>query len=1230
MRFFQSPLGSTELATTILFATSLFSSPTSAALQFPEAPQSNLDLSQLGKVAFVGDFNGVSLFKYTQQSQSTFRSNGSQSLLSRFPTGAFATLQNSDAMIQSMCAFQEGGKLTGVLIGGNFTSLGGVESPGIALFNPDTSKVQAIKGLKGQVNALYCDNANGTAYVGGSFAAYNNSNAIAYTSSGFKQLPFFGLNGAVTSITKASSGNIVFGGAFDGLGNTTTPAIRNSQRIPLNSGTFSAGPSTQQADLASPSNIICKDPNTDGPGNAWLLADGTPGAVTATFDFGFNPTLLRLRNTAYQGRGTKTWRFTAIPINGIMNFTYMDDSGSQQYCQSECPLPQNTDSRDFTLVNSVGMTGFRLDISGWYGAGGGLSSVELYQEDIYTFAINKFNEPQCDGVANPARADTAGNWTTLPATSTGPSYLSTQIQGPVGANTSNIVFFPDLKQTGNYSITLFTPGCLQDASCGTRGKVTVTGNVGSAGGTSFQTEIVQTNFYDKYDQIFLGHADATGSFKPSITLAPSSGQNGPLTVVAQRIRFELVSTSGGLNGLFEFNPNQRTVDMNFRKSTVDSAATSLDGGAVVNSVISQNGLLWVGGKFGSGNYNNFFSIGSNAANPAGRGLNGAVRTIYANGNILYLGGSFTGTKDTGGAQGLSALAAYNTAGNSWAPLGAGVRGNVSYIVPFQLNLAGNKTADLALAISGKFDQLVGFSGGDAISVSNFAVWVPSKSNWLQNLNTSTISIDGLLTTTADVPNNPPMFGGSVSSFDVSSPGAVQLANSNLEALPLQLPFASIRTTNSSNINTTGIITGLFYEQNKKNLIVVGGHFAATATNGSTLYNLVVIDAANNNKVSGVAAGLASDSTVLAVGISGNNLFAGGSLSGNAHGNPFEGLFVYDVQSNDIASSQPPALLGNDVTVNAIVADPNSQSVYIGGNFLSAGNLPCPGLCVYDVSRNQWSRPGGTLDGTVSSLSWADETHLIVAGNLTVNGATTSVALYDSKSGTFQPAANDNAPQGTITALSAGSSNGSAAWVAGNSQDGTAFLSKYDGFKWNSVSGLGAGTIIRDIQIFTLTSKHADTPLLDRSYALALFGNIAIPNYGNASAALFNGTAFSPFLLTNTANKIPGTINSVFVSNSINFFKAGRKCYYVTVLSSFLMLISLVRSSCCWVYSSHRSRSRIGSRLPHHRGRHHRFSDTAPSRRLRSGTFACGERQPAPHSTRGAARWRHVAARPTGW
>ncbi|KAI9747158.1 MAG: hypothetical protein M4579_007515, partial [Chaenotheca gracillima] len=300
-------------------------------------PAPNLDLSALGRVGLAGDFDSVSLYQYQGQSENGFNTNGSQSILSQYPDGSFATLVSADAYIQAMCPFvMKGGKLAGIIVAGNFTSLGGIEAQGAAMFDPTTSKVTPLPGLSGKVSAVLCDEDTNTVYVGGEFKGADSTNAIAWIGmTGWANLPFAGFNGPVRSIAKEANGNIVFGGSFNGLGNATTPTKKDQQIVNISGMNITSTATTSTVGFSDPKNIICKTSGTDGTGNTWLLEDNAPGFWQADARFGFRPTKLRLWNTHQDGRGTKTFRFTAMPINGIMNLTYIDPAtGKNATCDA--------------------------------------------------------------------------------------------------------------------------------------------------------------------------------------------------------------------------------------------------------------------------------------------------------------------------------------------------------------------------------------------------------------------------------------------------------------------------------------------------------------------------------------------------------------------------------------------------------------------------------------------------------------------------------------------------------------------------------------------------------------------------------------------------------------------------------------------------------------------------------------------------------------------------------
>lgn len=351
---------------------------------YTPVPLPALDLSQLGRVALAGDFDSISLFTYQEQTENPFNNNGSQLLLMQEPNGAIATLVSADASIASMCTFvMHDGTLAGVVIGGNFTSFGGAQAQGITMYATSSNQIVPLPGLSGTVAALYCDQETNAVYVGGNFKGANSTNAIAWVGTdGWTDLPFAGFNGPVKTISKSSEGKILFGGSFTGLGNTTTPSVPDQQIINLSSAKITAVSTSGQNSFSDPSNIVCTTGGQGGPGNTWLVADGVPGTWKAEMNFGYRPTKLRLWNTNVQGRGTQTFRFTAFPINGILNLTYVDPvTGKETSCDSQCPLSSDTTKpQDFSFVNVIGMSAFQIDISAWYGAGAGLNGIELFQD----------------------------------------------------------------------------------------------------------------------------------------------------------------------------------------------------------------------------------------------------------------------------------------------------------------------------------------------------------------------------------------------------------------------------------------------------------------------------------------------------------------------------------------------------------------------------------------------------------------------------------------------------------------------------------------------------------------------------------------------------------------------------------------------------------------------------------------------------------------------------------
>ncbi|KAI9803997.1 MAG: hypothetical protein M1833_000278 [Piccolia ochrophora] len=1125
--------------------------PASHAFTFNAVPPPSLDLSQLGRVGLVGDFDSISLYSYEKQTQDAFSTNGSQSVLAQAPNGAFASLLTADASILSMCPFvMKDGTLAGIVVGGNFTSLGGVAAQGAALIGPDDAKVTPLTGLSGKVSAVLCDQATNTVYFGGEFTGLSSTNAIAWVGmDGWTNLPFAGLNGPVNTVAKETNGKIVFGGDFDGLGNKSTgPSQKDQQVVNLADAEITAASTTDAPGFDQPSAIVCNPDGQGGPDKTWRVADGQAGSWRADFSYGFRPTKLRLWNAKQEGRGTKIFRYTAFPSSGIMNLTYTDpETDKNATCDARCPLSDSADIefQDFTFVNNVGMTGFQIDVSEWYGDGGGLNGIQLFQDDIYAFAIGDFNEPTCANVEFGSTAQVRGDWLRTPRRDSNSDYLSLSGSN-VDPASSSVEFQPNIKQSGDYKVTLFTPGCSQDNTCATRGSVNVTWSMATDSDNSApsQKEIFQTNDFDKYDEIYTGRVDANGgSFRPTVTVSPSAGQEGDKTYVAQRVRFEPLfeGGDGGLNGLYEFDPNNPGNDEDLKNSPINKAGTGLEDDALVNIVITTDDVIYVGGNFSTKGFKNIFAIADdNSTSLPGGGLNDEVSSMLLEEQALYVGGGFTNTERSD-AEGLNNVAVFSTSDKAWQPLGAGVNGRVNAIVPLSLNISED-TPEIVITLTGSFDEILAFDGTEAAPAEGLAIWVPSKKNWLNNLNDLRVpSFHGQLTAAVNVPGGNPFYAGALSSLGLAAAGAVTLPISgdlSINPLPIEVqpteetPDSRKRAIESHNI--TGVVTGYFYTSGDRNITILGGHFTATASDGSSINNLAFIDGANSDEVTGLTSGLDEESAFLSLTVSADTLYAGGTVTGTVDGADVNGLILYDLAGRRFVENQPPALSGSDVSVNAIAKRPSSTDIYVAGNFDSAGLLPCPSVC-YFTSESQWNRPGVGLTGSVGAMVWSSTNQLIVGGQLTINNTNTSVVTYDAKSGAWELFEGADTLPGPVSLLTAANDDVSRFWVAGTSRDGKAFLMNYDGSAFQEVTDqLGEGSKIRGIQVFSLSESHDSSDLVNSDEALLITGELSIPNFGNASAALYDGNSVTPFMLSNIGGTSPGSLSQIF-SEKQNYF-----------------------------------------------------------------------------------------------
>jgi len=156
-------------------------------------------------------------------------------------------------------------------------------------------------------------------------------------------------------------------------------------------------------------------------------------------------------------------------------------------------------------------------------------------------------------------------------------------------------------------------------------------------------------------------------------------------------------------------------------------------------------------------------------------------------------------------------------------------------------------------------------------------------------------------------------------------------------------------------------------------------------------------------------------------------------------------------------------------------------------------------------------------------------------------------------------ASSNAFPGPVTAFGPAAQDASQFWVAGKGSNGSSFVTKYDGNQFRAIGNLfSQQTDILSLQVLGLSNNHDSTGLLNADQILLITGRLVIPGFGNASAAVYNGTTLTPFLLSTTADGQPGTVTQLFTEQQNTF--SGPKKHLSTglvVLISFCIALGCV-------------------------------------------------------------------------
>ncbi|KAK3818775.1 MAG: cortical protein marker for cell polarity-domain-containing protein [Benniella sp.] len=442
------------------------------------------------------------------------------------------------------------------------------------------------------------------------------SETTATTAHGYwVPLPFKGVDGLIMSVAKMHDGTIYFGGQFNSTADGESFRASDTQPVSLGNILVSTGNGQEPT---QGKNILC-NPETGARSN-WMMRDNIPGYWRMNFPLLITPTLFRL------------WNVDTTALQDSDEDPNMNcDSAYQGY-------------QDFVVENPVSLHAIQIDVLSWYGLGGGLGGIEVYQSEIFVYAVDGLNySPMCSdspGTAESFRLKTrkenatvdssrdktatssflGADWKQMNTTNGLKIVLATGVSATDMSSRQQVFvdMSPYLPESGMYDVYLFTPTCGHEDSplsspsnaCKDRGYIdvsmyfTLPDNV-------ITVTLSQAHQENKYEKIYSGMVvRSTPDFRPHIIVGPfvsktgTTGRSNTQTVVVDSIQFVKQVTLSDANGLLFYRPGSDTAVKKVNKKDAASARDKVQGldssswgnlptpissDAVVNSLVTYHG-----------------------------------------------------------------------------------------------------------------------------------------------------------------------------------------------------------------------------------------------------------------------------------------------------------------------------------------------------------------------------------------------------------------------------------------------------------------------------------------------------------------------------------------------------------------------------------------------------------------------------------------------------------------
>lgn len=156
--------------------------------------------------------------------------------------------------------------------------------------------------------------------------------------------------------------------------------------------------------------------------------------------------------------------------------------------------------------------------------------------------------------------------------------------------------------------------------------------------------------------------------------------------------------------------------------------------------------------------------------------------------------------------------------------------------------------------------------------------------------------------------------------------------------------------------------------------------------------------------------------------------------------------------------------------------------------------------------------------------------LLAAGQFNLNSDTSYLAQWHFSNSTWTSIGDASAIPGPATAVTSDNGEADKIYVAGQSADGSAYLLYYNGTAWTDLNNgtLASGTVVQQLVFVPISSRHPSNDIMETNRMLLVSGDLRVKGT-NASAALFDGAAWYPYLVSTSSTGSPGVISQLFYS-----------------------------------------------------------------------------------------------------